>query len=101
MSDCRPAEFGAWYPRFNTFQMGTPWVRYVNDVQELFAQRLRNYKALVLWRAYGPTHFGGPTGTYTGARSFFHHSQCHFMAGKSSLVKLLKCPPPSSGGKWR
>ncbi|KAK9916493.1 hypothetical protein WJX75_003317 [Coccomyxa subellipsoidea] len=64
-NDTIVVEFGAWYPRFNTFQMGTPWARYVNDVQELFAQRLRNYKALVLWRAYGPTHFGGPTGTYT------------------------------------
>jgi hypothetical protein len=63
--------------------MGTPWARYVNDVQELFAQRLRNYKALVLWRAYGPTHFGGPTGTYTGARSFI--TTCSVISWQGSL----------------
>ncbi len=60
------AEFGAWYPRFNSYQMLRPWTRYVNDVQELFSLRLTQTPALVLWRAYGPTHFGGPTGTYTG-----------------------------------
>ncbi|CAL8467294.1 g6831 [Coccomyxa elongata] len=58
-------EFGAWYPRFNSFQMLSPWTRYLNDVQELFSKRLTQTPALVLWRAYGPTHFGGPTGTYT------------------------------------
>lgn len=49
--------------------MAIPWTRYVNDVQELFSQRLVNHPSLVLWRAYGPTHFGGPTGTYTGAHA--------------------------------
>ena len=43
-----------------------PWTRYINDMQQLFSQRLAQMPALVLWRAYGPTHFGGPTGTYTG-----------------------------------
>ena len=56
------AEFGAWYPRFNNWNMHKPWDRYKVDVLELFAKRLRGTKARVLWRAYGPTHFGGSTG---------------------------------------
>ena len=43
-----------------------PWERYKKDVRELLDMRLRAYSANVLWRAYGPTHFGGPTGTFTG-----------------------------------
>ena len=43
-----------------------PWERYKKDVHELLDMRLRAYSANVLWRAYGPTHFGGPTGTFTG-----------------------------------
>lgn len=66
MECLRCAEFGAWYPRFSVWNLGRPWDRYKIDIQELFDQRLRKYKAHVLWRAYGPTHFGGPTGTYTG-----------------------------------
>lgn len=61
------AEFGAWYPRFNSYHMHTPWIRYQLDMAELFGQRLKMYPGLVLWRSYAPTHFGGPTGTYTGA----------------------------------
>lgn len=58
------AEFGAWYPRFNNWDMHRPWDRYKNDVLELFDKRLRNTEAKVLWRAYGPTHFGGSTGRH-------------------------------------
>ena len=54
------AEFGAWYPRFSTWDMHVPWDRYKRDVNELLDMRLRAYSANVLWRAYGPTHFGGP-----------------------------------------
>ena len=56
------AEFGAWYPRFNNWNMHKPWDRFRNDVLELFDKRLRSTEAKVLWRAYGPTHFGGSTG---------------------------------------
>ena len=56
------AEFGAWYPRFNNWNMHKPWDRYKADLLELFDKRLRNTEAMVLWRAYGPTHFGGSTG---------------------------------------
>ena len=56
------AEFGAWYPRFNNWNMHKPWDRFKNNFLQLFDSRLRNTKAKVLWRAYGPTHFGGTTG---------------------------------------
>ena len=58
------AEFGAWYPRFNSFHMHTPWVRYQLDMAELFSQRLQ-----ACTRAWcsgevlcAPTHFGGLDG---------------------------------------
>ncbi|CAK0786753.1 hypothetical protein CVIRNUC_009967 [Coccomyxa viridis] len=59
-------EFGAWYPRFSASEMHAPWARYKKDVLELLDMRLRAYSANVLWRGYGPTHFGGATGTFTG-----------------------------------
>ena len=60
--DSMHAEFGAWYPRFNNWNMHRPWDRFKNDMTELFDKRLKSTEARVLWRAYGPTHFGGPTG---------------------------------------
>ena len=36
------------------------------DMYELFTRRLSAHPATVLWRSYGPSHFGGMTGTYTG-----------------------------------
>lgn len=63
-----PAEFGAWYPRFNTFNGLKPWICFMADMRDLLELRLKNYAAQVVWRAYGPTHFGGPTGTDTGTR---------------------------------
>ncbi|CAK0787972.1 hypothetical protein CVIRNUC_011194 [Coccomyxa viridis] len=62
-------EFGAWYPRFNTFKGQEPWMNFLADMRDLFELRLRKYHAQVLWRAYGPTHFGGPTGSYTAMES--------------------------------
>ncbi|CAL5222153.1 g4478 [Coccomyxa viridis] len=59
-------EFGAWYPRFAVWDMHTPWERYQKDVFELLDQRLRRCGANVLWRAYGPTHFGTDLGAFTG-----------------------------------
>lgn len=59
-------EFGAWYPRFANWDMYRPWERYQKDVYELLDQRLRQMTTNILWRSYGPTHFGGPTGTFTG-----------------------------------
>ena len=72
-----PAEFGAWYPRFSTWDMHVPWDRYKKDVRELLDMRLRAYSANVLWRAYGPTHFGGPTGTFTGMHPCHVPMLCH------------------------
>lgn len=62
------AEFGAWYARFNfnSRHVHKPWVRYQRDMHELFTKRLSTHPAAVLWRSYGPSHFGGMTGTYTG-----------------------------------
>ena len=64
---CPGAEFGAWYPRFAVWDMHTPWERYQKDMALLLDQRLRSYTANVLWRAYGPTHFGTDLGAFTGA----------------------------------
>lgn len=62
------AEFGAWYARFNFNgrHVHKPWVRYQRDMYELFTKRLAVHPSPVLWRSYGPSHFGGMTGTYTG-----------------------------------
>ncbi len=68
------AEFGAWYPRFSASEMHAPWARYKKDVLELLDMRLRAYSANVLWRGYGPTHFGGATGTFTGALPCHAHA---------------------------
>ena len=59
------AEFGAWYPRFNMWTVRKPWDRYLADIWVLFEERLRHTDAKVLWRSYGPTHFGErSTGTF-------------------------------------
>ena len=50
--------------------MHTPWERYQKDVFELLDQRLRRCGANVLWRAYGPTHFGTDLGAFTGAPAY-------------------------------
>ena len=74
-SNSMHAEFGAWYPRFNNWNMHRPWDRFKNDMTELFDKRLKSTEARVLWRAYGPTHFGGPTGE---SLSVFQISPWHF-----------------------
>ena len=53
--------------------MGKPWERYKVDTLELFDKRLRSTAARVLWRAYGPTHFGGPTGRWLSPVTPQHH----------------------------
>lgn len=84
------AEFGAWYPRFAVWDMHTPWDRYQKDMYVLLDKRLRSYSANVLWRAYGPTHFGGPSGTFTGL-----HPACvlsaHFDAHIISCSRINTC----------
>jgi hypothetical protein len=55
--------------------MHKPWERYQKDMYDLLDKRLRSMNTNVLWRAYGPTHFGGPTGTFTGARPIRSHQQ--------------------------
>ena len=61
------AEFGAWYPRYAVWDPHKPWDRYQKDMNVLLDLRLRSYTANVLWRAYGPTHFGTDLGAFTGA----------------------------------
>lgn len=92
------SEFGAWYPRFNIWTMHRPWERYRRDIWDLFDLRLRHTSARVLWRAYGPTHFGGPTGTFTGA-SFFGalyrwHQACREMMHMCRGNALPEKPMP-------
>ena len=66
LTRCPAADFGAWYPRFAVRDMQKPWDRYKTDMDALLDLRLRFYKTNVLWRAYGPTHFGTDLGAFTG-----------------------------------
>lgn len=62
----------------------------VQDVEELFMKRLRQYPARSLWRSYAPTHFGGRTGTYMGIDE--EHLQ--------EMPTRRHCEPAEHGEYW-
>ena len=90
LTGCAHAEFGAWYPRFAVWDMHKPWERYQKDMNLLLDQRLRAYSASVLWRAYGPTHFGTDTGTFTGESPPPHSSQLGTWRAEASCTAAGK-----------
>lgn len=59
-------------------------------MRELILTRLQGLNARVYWRENTPSHFGGPTGTYTGIEELL----------KAVLGVPKICPPASHGEFW-
>ncbi|CAL5226961.1 g9846 [Coccomyxa viridis] len=84
------AEFGAWYPSFDTATAIKSWTTFTTDMKQLFSERLRDLPATVLWRSYSPTHFGGELGSYKSTQEVFG-------LYIDPLTNLTTCQPASKG----